>query len=622
MEERITETELLKIIRQLDVDAKTDLSDHSTLISVEKVNGTVRVENNKIIVTDPENGGLPATIEPVNEQLILKRNGQKIVKETNVMASDKFEWFVEETPLFTIEISKDKMEAYFHLKAKHRFSWRLKSQASLSHLLVKVDEDKAALLETLQLTDVMITMRKMLITKNIKPSAIFNELQHPTYKPITIANGVPPKPSIDASLELYFEEQSTNQFIEVGGVINFRDHRHIPSVQAGDIIAKKIPPIEGLVGYDVHGQLVKPTPPKDIIVFAKEDVELLPTGEFIAERDGRPRLSGQDIKSLGISTTYVISGDVNLETGNIVFSGDVIIYGNVQDGMIIESLGNIYVQGSVFRADLAATGSILIKGNVVGAKLYSGYYGVIFNRFYLNTKKLAEKLLAWLEAAKLLLGIVEAKGKSIPVGQALHILLESKFHEIPLIVREIQNSLPSIKNMKKLEYNEFMTRIDIFLHPLKIAQLDSFGPIQSSLNFVQEVFNHIESAQETNVFIDIAQCHNSSLKSNGNIMIRKEGCIQSELFSKENIVFYDADAVCRGSRLEAGQMISAMNVGGETGGEIVLKAGRRMLIKKIYNGRVFINRYYQDIEETLEDITIYSNHKGLVIEHEGGNPDE
>lgn len=622
MQERITETELLKIIRQLDVDSMFNTAENPSLpSSIEKINGTVRVENNKIIVTNPENGGLPATIT-AESPLILKRNGVKFEKESNVMASDKFEWLVEELPLFTIKISDDKMEALFLLKSKHRYSWRLKSQSLDSHLNIKAEEDKEAILETLQLTDVMITLRKLLITKNIKPSSMFSELQNPTFKPVIVASGVPPKPSVDASLELYFKELTENQFVEVGGVINFRDHRHIPSVKAGDIIAKKFPPSDGHVGYDVHGQLVKPKPPKDIIVFARDDVELLPSGEFIAQRDGRPRLTGQEIKSLGISTTYIIPGDVNLATGNIVFSGDIIIYGNIQDDMIVESLGNIYVQGSVFRADMAATGSIHIKGNVVGSNLYSGYYGVIFNRFYLNTKKLSGKLHAWLEAAKLLLSIVEAKGKNILVGQALIILLESKFQDIPLVVQEIKNSISNIKNIKRVEIDEFKQKIEIFLNPHQIAQLDSFGQIQSILNFVEEAFNMIENAQETNVFIDIPQCHNSNLKSNGNIMIRKEGCLQSNLFSKENIVFYDRDSVCRGSRLEAGQMISAMIVGGETGGDIVLKAGRRMTIKKIYNGRVYINRYFKDIDKPLEEITIYSDHKGLVIHHEGGNPDE
>jgi hypothetical protein len=37
-------------------------------------------------------------------------------------------------------------------------------------------------------------------------------------------------------------------------------------------------------------------------------------------------------------------------TGNIVFAGDVIIYGDVMDKMIIESPGNIYVSGSVFNS--------------------------------------------------------------------------------------------------------------------------------------------------------------------------------------------------------------------------------------------------------------------------------
>jgi len=620
MHERITESELLKIVRQLDIDLKTVVTE-GTVVSynVDKVNGTVGIENNKVIVTNPENGGLPASIDVVLP-LILKRNGVKIDKETNVTASDKFEWMVGELPLFTIEISADKMEAFFLLRSKHRYSWRLKSHPPRAQLAIKTEEEKGALLETLQLTDVMSSMRKRLITKNIKPSAIFNELQNSTYKRITIATGVPPMPSVDAILELYFKEQVEKQFIEVGGVINFRDHRHIPSVKKGDIIAKKIPPSDGHVGYDVHGQLVKPIPPKDIIVFPKEDVELLPSGEFIAQRDGRPRLTGKDIKSLGISTTYVVTGDVNLASGNIVFAGDIIIYGSVQDGMIVEALGNIYVQGSVYRADMAATGSIHIRGNVIGSNLYSGYYGVIFNRFFLNTKKLFEQLQLWLEAAKLLLSIIEAKGKNIPIGQALIMLLESKFHNIPLIAQEILNSLSNIREMKKVEMDLFKQKIEIFLNPLQISQLDSFGSIQSILNFLQEVFNMIENSQESNVFIDIPQCHMSNLKSNGNILIRKEGCLQSELFSKENIIFYDHSAVCRGSRLEAGLMISAMSVGGETGGDIVLKAGKRMTIKKIYNGRVYINRYFKDIEEPLEEIIIYSDNKGLIIQHEGGNP--
>jgi lipopolysaccharide export system protein LptA len=617
MADPISEKELLKIIRQLDMDSMTGETERLTVsIGEEIVNGTVRVENNKLIVTNPQNGGLPATIQCA-PPLILKCNGVKVTAETTVSASDKFEWHVEESPLFSIEISADKMEAFFHLKSKHRNAWRLKSLSSDQHLTVEAEEDKETILETLQLTDVMATMRKMQITKNIKPSAIFEELKNPTFKPIIVANGIPPQPSIDARLELYFKEQVEEKFTEVGGSIDFRNRRHIPSVKSGDIIAKKFPPAYGLVGYDIYGQVVKPLPPKDIIVIAREHVELLPSGEFVALKDGRPRLTGQDVKSLGISTTYIVSGNVDMSTGNIVFSGDVIIYGNVQDGMIVESLGNIYVQGSVFRASMAATGSIHVIGNVVASNLYSGYFGVIFNRLYLNTKKLSEHLQAWLEAAKQLLVIIEAKGKNIPIGQSLLILLESKFSDIPIVIREVNHSIANIQNINIMEMGEFKQKIEILQNPMQIAQLDSLGPIQSILNFVKEAFSTIENAQEAHVFIDIAQCHMSNLKSNGNIMIRKEGCLQSELFSKENIVFYQQAAVCRGSRLEAGEMISAMVVGGETGGDIVLKAGKRISIKKIYNGRVFINRYSKNIEQPLEDITIYSDNKGLVIRQEG-----
>lgn len=59
--------------------------------------------------------------------------------------------------------------------------------------------------------------------------------------------------------------------------------------------------------------------------------------------------------------------------------------------MIIESLGNVYVEGSVYNSTITATGSIVVKGNVVNSNLYSGYFGVMYNRIFNCSKLLIEE---------------------------------------------------------------------------------------------------------------------------------------------------------------------------------------------------------------------------------------
>jgi uncharacterized protein (DUF342 family) len=201
-------------------------------------------------------------------------------------------------------------------------------------------------------------------------------------------------------------------------------------------------------------------------------------------------VTGNQIKYFEINTAYIVPGNVDLQTGNIVFAGDVIVYGDVMDNLIIKSLGNIYVGGSVFNSTLTASGSIAVKGNVLGSNLYSGNFGM---------------------------------------------------------------------------------------------------------------------DQESQVQININQGQNSTLKSNGDILIRKEGVIHCDLYSAGNIVFSLDNSVCRGSRLEAGDTISAMYVGGITGVRTSLKAAKKIIVKKMFEGRVIVGRQSMDIFESVEDMTFDHN---------------
>ncbi|GAB7056186.1 FapA family protein [Paenibacillus sp. YK5] len=611
MSDSITEMELVKMIKSLALDSAPNgagLSDYSKEEALgghkENTNrGWFSVSGNEIFVHTSDDEMSPLTIEAI-PPVKLTVNGEAVSGTVTVTSKDKLEWSVEESPLFEIQVSEDRMQAYLLVHSPVRYVWKLSECEPAAHLVLRAEEDQSIILNKLEFNDIILELDRLSITKNRNIGAVFEEVLNPTFEPILIARGKPPVPGKDAELQLFFTEQVENQYVEIGGVVDYRNHLNIPSVTPGDVIARKIPPEEGTVGYDVYGNFIRPKEPKDIVIVAKDGVQIREDGFVIALREGRPRITGNQTKFFDITKAYIVPGDVNIETGHIVFSGDIIIYGNVMESMIVESLGNVYISGSVYNATVTATGSIYIQGNAIKSNLYSGYFGVLYNRLYNNSKLLMSQFEQLLEAAKLLFEMVEKKGQKPHYGQIILLLVENKFKDIYKLAKEALSVIINIRSRDKTAWLNLKDMLERFLQLSRMPQLISLGTILGILNSLRETVQHVGSMQEAKVRIDIGQCHLSTLKSNGDILIRKEGVLQSDLYSAANIVFYDKDAVCRGSRLEADGMISAMMVGGQTGAPSVLRSKTKIILKSMSSGRVCIENYCIEILEHIENQTI------------------
>jgi hypothetical protein len=615
---QMTEKELALLIKHLNLEqSEADLL-HESLGEVTEMghsgdarqDGWVEVKDQRIIVHDPIHGGeWPVLSSKAPVKLFV--NGVYVETERTVASSDRIYWEIDERPLFEISVSEDKLVANFRLRAKDRYAWKLvKSEPSLN-VVVQAVEDPTIVLESVHISDVASQIERKSIKSNLDIAAIHQELTSPTCLPVVIAKGRAAVQGQDAKLELYFSEQVESQFFEIGGAVDYRNHLQIPSVNDGDLIAKKIPLQDGTPGYDVYGDVLMPTPAKDIIIVAKSGVELTPEGEVIARKVGRPRMTGGKIRTFDISSSYIVSGNVDMETGNIVFSGDVIVYGDVLDRMIIESLGNVYVFGCVYNATITATGSIHVRGNVLGSKLYSGYFGVMFNRLYNTSKALSEQMEKLLAAATMLEQALAAKRQSVRFGQLVLLLMENKFPEIPSTMKELLAVVANIQHIKKKEYEGLQEMSVMFLQPARMVELATLSNVQGLIALLRDTHQEVARMQESSVKIMINQCHNSELKSNGDINIEREGVLLSDLFSTGNIQFKQEYSVCRGSRLEADGAISAKIVGGMTGTAAFLKAKRQVAVKKMYSGRVCVGRYSTDIFETIENRTFMMNNMKL-----------
>ena len=613
MSKYLSEMEMLKILYKLDEESNSIQSPEnyprdSRTAAADNIrkDGRVRVEQGKVIVDNPINGGNYPTIRakwPVK----LWVDGQEIEYGTEVSSESEIEWKIQDKPLYEVAISEDKLEASLQIHRLQRYVWILTEQDSALHIMITAKEDRELVLETINLQDVLTTVEDMNIRMNLDVGAVQSEVARPSYQWVTIASGKIPIEGQDAKLELYFSENIDDNFTELGGVVDFKNRLNIPSVKEGDVIARKIPAIEGYAGYDVFGNILLPEPVKDIRIVGKENVEITSDYQVIARKSGRPRVTGNKIKYFDINTAFVVAGDVNLSTGNIVFSGDVVVYGDVMDNMIIESLGNIYVTGSVFNSTLTATGSIAVKGNVLGSKLYSGYFGMLYNRIYHSSKQLIDIGEQMMNSAKQLMNETRKKKIQVRYGQIIVLIMESKFRQAGDFIKELLGAISSLQSFNKEDLMQLRIYLDILQNKVKLVEVMNEPRMEDFMRILKEAYRRVALSQESNVQININQAHQSYLKSNGDILVRKEGVIQCDLYSAGNIIFFLDRAVCRGCRLEAGDTISAMYVGGITGAKTSLKAAKKIVIKKMYEGRIIIDRYSMEIMEPIEDRVFDTN---------------
>jgi hypothetical protein len=279
--------------------------------------------------------------------------------------------------------------------------------------------------------------------------------------------------------------------------------------------------------------------------------------------------------------------------------------------MIIESLGNVYVFGCVYNATITATGSIHVRGNVLGSKLYSGYFGVMFNRLYNTSKALEEHMEKLLAAAAMLEQALVSRRQTVRFGQLALLLMENKFPEIPSIMKELLAVVANIQHIKRKEFEGLQEAAGMFLQPARLVEAATHSNVQGLIALLRDTHQEVARMQENTVKIMISQCHNSELKSNGDIDIQREGVLLSDLFSTGNIQFRLENSVCRGSRLEADGAILAKIVGGMTGTAAFLKAKRQVVVKKMYSGRVCVGRFSTDIFETIENRTFMMSNMKL-----------
>jgi len=184
---------------------------------------------------------------------------------------------------------------------------------------------------------------------------------------VCVAQGKPATRGEDGHYEFTKDTHDIKKhpLIQEDGSVDYKNSLNLAVISEGELLAKYVPPTSGEDGIDVYGNEIKsPGDGKDIMALRGKGITSDPdTKDLYAAYSGHIVMDGSNVS---IDKLYRVSGDLDIEHGNIRFEGDVEVSGDVRSGLSIEAKGNIFIHGHVGASILTSGGNITIEKGIQG----------------------------------------------------------------------------------------------------------------------------------------------------------------------------------------------------------------------------------------------------------------
>ena len=189
-------------------------------------------------------------------------------------------------------------------------------------------------------------------------------------------------PGREGYYEFFFNTEKPKPEIRKDGSVDYRSMSIVQNVDEGDLLAVYHPAVQGTSGRDVTGKFEKTNLYKELRPLTGKGISNEDNpNEYYATKSGKIEYDGTT--HLSIEEVYEIHGGCDLTNHALVeFNGDVIIYGNVEAGVVINAGKSLTVEGVVESATISAGGMVCLKRGMQGAgkgSITSG--GDVFTEF-------------------------------------------------------------------------------------------------------------------------------------------------------------------------------------------------------------------------------------------------
>ncbi|BDR64731.1 hypothetical protein K144313037_15490 [Clostridium tetani] len=577
--------------------------------------GTVKIKNGELIVKNPKKDGKPANIVigEDSEYINVKVDGQEVVKRAEIYEHSTIEVSLYDqvaSRKINISTSKDNIEAFASVYYEPEIIYELKDSEENNELIL----EKVSKYSKMPPKYTVEEIKEQLSKGGIICGIIEENLQNVIEKScdnVLIAKGVRPIHEKDDVIEYRFNVDEREKKLEEDamGNVDFKSIGTVEAVKKGDILAIRHSSKPGRDGVDVKGKLLKHKLGKKIRIRAGNGCQL--SGEkIIASIEGKPYVKNN---AFYVYRMYEVRSDVDLTTGNIEFIGDVLVYGNVKEGMEVNAGNSITINKNVERSKIEGKGNITIKGSILSSDILGGGQDVTKIKAIDNSKALINLLREIIESTKEVKRL-DLYGKDKKDGEIIRILMERKYKTLPRTCLNIIRDITVCG--KDQEEGKIILAVKNKLIGLAPLNIKNYRELEDIIKLLEERVVKLEKELTIPIDVIIDYCQDSNISSSGNVYITGKGEYISNIVSNNSIYFTSEKGLARGGQIKAKKEIRCKTVGSISGVTTKLIVGDK--------GEIWADIAYQNtvfkvgtkeylLEMPSKDIHVYLDKNGDII---------
>ncbi|BFN05044.1 DUF342 domain-containing protein [Clostridium tetani] len=577
--------------------------------------GTVKIKNGELIVKNPKKDGKPANIVigEDSEYINVKVDGQEVVKRAEIYEHSTIEVSLYDqvaSRKINISTSKDNIEAFASVYYEPEIIYELKDSEENNELIL----EKVSKYSKMPPKYTVEEIKEQLSKGGIICGIIEENLQNVIEKScdnVLIAKGVRPIHEKDDVIEYRFNVDEREKKLEEDamGNVDFKSIGTVEAVKKGDILAIRHSSKPGRDGVDVKGKLLKHKLGKKIRIRAGNGCQL--NGEkIIASIEGKPYVKNN---AFYVYRMYEVRSDVDLTTGNIEFIGDVLVYGNVKEGMEVNAGNSITINKNVERSKIEGKGNITIKGSILSSDILGGGQDVTKIKAIDNSKALINLLREIIESTKEVKRL-DLYGKDKKDGEIIRILMERKYKTLPRTCLNIIRDITVCG--KDQEEGKIILAVKNKLIGLAPLNIKNYRELEDIIKLLEERVVKLEKELTIPIDVIIDYCQDSNISSSGNVYITGKGEYISNIVSNNSIYFTSEKGLARGGQIKAKKEIRCKTVGSISGVTTKLIVGDK--------GEIWADIAYQNtvfkvgtkeylLEMPSKDIHVYLDKNGDII---------
>lgn len=557
------------------------LSSGSVYGSLANTPGRLGILNGRIQMLKPQGyGAWPVVVPGENVEIFYKK--QRVAGPTVIEDVRELEVITPSLPAassFEVSVSPDKMQAILIVSFKQGKEYTLVDVDFTRKLIVRAKLGREIQPQPIDPVLVLKELRGRGVTGQVNYEQIMRACTGLVDTEVVIAEGVHPTPPVDGRVEFVCDLKTRPVMVDGDQRIDFRERTAIASVEPGDVLARWHPPTPGKPGKNVYGEEVWPRPPKRCQFKIGRGVRVMERGRLaVAAIGGRPVYRNG---ILSVNKQLIVEQDVDMDSGNIRFTGDIIVMGNVTESMKVDSGGIVEIKGNVYHARVCAGSHIRIAKKLIGGELSAGIMHPGLNRTADLLGRLAADLNTAAVAYAQLKGYQAERGiNSSSDGYLMKCLLEKRFPQIAKSAERLSQFLATILTDRQLmemeDHEELRERlnkafqISHFFVGAGPLQLHSPAQLERAAATLLELRDRIAALVDSTAEIVVGYCQNARLEASGSITMRGPLAYNCDVAAGSDLVI---EGECRSGNYFARHSISANIVGTGSMGKTRLAVG-------------------------------------------------